>query len=109
MQETAFYLLYKLNEKSISEKYCVNKNKIGSCCHGKCHLTKVIAKAENNNSKNPFSVLNVKSREVEILYNQLLKIEIPVQTIPSIIYPTYQSDLLSGISFTLIKPPAVFG
>ncbi|MDB5228804.1 MAG: hypothetical protein JWN78_2997 [Bacteroidota bacterium] len=109
MQTTAFLLLYKLNEKKITEKYCVNKSVPGSCCKGKCHLNKTIAKSENETSKNPFSTTNVKIKEVEIICLQLLH-----SVIPSSLHITFLPDpsffsLLKGFGYSLIKPPAVFG
>jgi len=32
------YLDYFLNYTYISKVLCINKNKVGSCCKGKCHL-----------------------------------------------------------------------
>jgi len=32
------YLDYFLNYNYISNVLCINKNKVGSCCKGKCHL-----------------------------------------------------------------------
>lgn len=110
LQQTTFLLLYKLNEKSITEKYCVNKNVAGSCCHGKCHLNKTIAKSENENDKNPFSNLNIKVKEVEIFCQQLQKkssVEVIVDKLNT--EYSYTSLLQEGVSSSLIKPPTVLG
>jgi hypothetical protein len=109
MQQTAILLLYKLNEKTITEKYCVNKKVPGSCCHGKCHLNKTIAKSESENTRNPFSTSNIKIKEVEVYCQQLLTTEAPVLSTPSTTISLYSSSLLEGFSFSLIKPPAVLG
>jgi len=111
MQETAFLLLYKLNEKAITEKYCVNKNVVGSCCKGSCHLNKTIAKTENENNKNPFSTTNIKLKEVEIFFSLLNKIQ-EVSSLNSSEFKqnkskNYSSNLLEGFTFSLIKPPTV--
>ncbi len=103
-------LLYKLNEKSITEKYCVNKNVAGSCCKGKCHLNKTIAKSEDENEKNPFSNLNVKVKEVEVFCQQLQNLssfEIITDKLNTIYL--YSPLLLEGVSSSLIKPPTVLG
>lgn len=113
MQQTSFYLLYKLNEKSITEKYCVNKNVKNSCCKGSCHLNKTIANAEKQSNNNPFSTLNIKIKEVEIFFVSLKGI----QEIRTILFPNfnqnknhqYTSVLLDGFSSSLIKPPTVLG
>ena len=111
MQQTSFYLLYKLNEKSITEKYCVNKNVKNSCCKGSCHLNKTIANAEKEISNNPFSTLNIKIKEVEIFFTSLNKL----QQIQTIFFSNFNQNkthqyiaiLLDGFSLTPIKPPAV--
>ena len=109
MQQTAFLLLYKLNEKAITEKYCVNKNVVGSCCKGKCHLNKTIAKSENETSKNPFSNLNVKVKEVEIFFNTIQKTTLSAFTFQATDQINSSSILLDGFSVSLIKPPTVLG
>ncbi len=113
MQEATFMLLYKLNEKSITEKYCVNKNVEGSCCKGSCHLNKTIAKAENEDSKNPFSILNLKVKDIEIFYSQLYKIqEISLSVslnLSQLKSKYYSSIVLDGFASSLIKPPTILG
>lgn len=113
MQEATFMLLYKLNEKSITEKYCVNKNVVGSCCKGSCHLNKTIAKSENEDSKNPFSILNLKVKEIEIFYSQLYKIqEISLSVslnLSQLKSKYYSSIVLDGFASSLIKPPTILG
>ena len=108
MQEATFMLLYKLNEKSITEKYCVNKNVEGSC-----HLNKTIAKAENEDSKNPFSILNLKVKDIEIFYSQLYKIqEISLSVslnLSQLKSKYYSSIVLDGFASSLIKPPTILG
>lgn len=110
MQEASLYLLYKLNEKSITEKYCINKNVKGSCCKGSCHLNKTISKAENENTKNPFSVLNLKVKEVEVYVQQYYKIHIQgldVLEIDANKCANHSSAILKGVTQTPIKPPTV--
>lgn len=109
MQQTAFLLLYKLNEKTITEKYCVNKKVPGSCCHGKCHLNKTFAGSETENTRNPFSSTNIKIKEVEVYCQQLTTMKTPVLLTVSASTTLYASSLLEGFSFSLIKPPAVLG
>lgn len=108
MQQTSLFLLYKLNEKQITEKYCINKNVAGSCCHGKCHLNKTIAKSERE-SNNPFAAFCLKIKEVEIICHSLqhiVSINIPVIITHNSIY---NASLSEGIQTSLVKPPAVLG
>jgi hypothetical protein len=39
------FLDYALNYTYISKVLCINKDKVGSCCKGKCHLTKQLKKS----------------------------------------------------------------
>ncbi len=109
MQQTTFLLMYKLNEKSITEKYCVNKNVKNSCCHGSCHLNKTLAKSENEDNRNPFSTLNIKIKEVEIFFNQIVKTEAPASTLRLKHKSNYISHLSEGFHTSLLKPPTVLG
>jgi hypothetical protein len=108
MQQTTLLLLYKLNEKAITEKYCVNK-KTNSCCHGKCHLNKTIAKSESENNKNPFSTTNGKTKDVEVFYHSLQHRTEYIATQKRTISFVQASPLLKGFSFSLLKPPCVLG
>jgi hypothetical protein len=104
MQEASLYLMYKLNEKSITEKYCINKAKRHSCCKGSCHLNKTISKAENENTNNPLSVLNLKVKEVEVYLQHFYKINI--ETLDAFIVSAnfntnYSSTILKGVT----QPP----
>jgi len=53
------FIEYALNKDYIVKNLCINRDKPKSCCAGKCHLKKELAKndtSENegkNNSKNP--------------------------------------------------------
>ena len=38
------FIDYALNKSYIEKNLCVNRNKPQSCCHGKCHLKKELAK-----------------------------------------------------------------
>lgn len=111
MQQTSFYLLYKLNEKSITEKYCVNKSVKNTHCNGSCHLNKTIINAEKENGNNPFSTLNIKIKDVEIFFTSLNKLQEIQTTLFSNFNQNknqrYTAVLQDGFSFSLIKPPIV--
>ena len=97
MQEATFLFLYKLNEKAITEKYCVNK---------------AIAKAETETTQNPFSVLNLKVKEVEIYMQQFYQLHEVCNT-TNISFAGYgrnfNAHLLDGVSSAPVKPPTVLG
>lgn len=110
MQPTAFYLLYKINQKSITEQYCINKEVKNSCCKGSCHLNKTIAKAENENDKNPVSTLTFKLKEVESICFPLPSMTFGYTSISKeITFRHYATSIYSGIATALIKPPCHLG
>jgi hypothetical protein len=106
MQPAVFYLVYKLNEKAITEKYCINKNNPRSCCHGKCHLDKTIAASEKESAKNPLS-LTFKLKDVEfIVYEKMLPMLFVNET--KIEFCSVYSDRLSsGFTHLPSRPPVV--
>jgi hypothetical protein len=110
MQEASFMLLYKLNEKTITEKYCINKNKVNSCCKGSCHLNNTLVKADTESTKNPFTTLNLKVKEIELIFNEILVVQhINLSKIKEHIFPNIVSNLLNGFFPTLLKPPCFLG
>ena len=110
MQEATFLILYKLNEKEITEKYCINKNIKNSCCKGSCHLKTTISNAEREDAKNPFSTTSVKLKEVEIIFQQVQKINLSTPVSADIVFRHAPATVLEeGVTSSLIKPPAVLG
>jgi hypothetical protein len=103
-------LLYKLNEKTITEKYCVNKQVKNSCCHGSCHLKKTLAKSDEQNNKNPFSTTNIKLKEIELFFKNDSQHQLDYTALSETkTYFSYSSAIAKGYSFSLIKPPSVLG
>jgi hypothetical protein len=53
------FIEYAVNKDYIAKNLCINRDKPKSCCAGKCHLKKELAKSDTsenegkNNSKNP--------------------------------------------------------
>lgn len=45
------FLDYALNYNYISKVLCVNKDKVGSCCKGKCHLKAQLKKSADKEEK----------------------------------------------------------
>jgi len=43
---------YEVNKQVITEKYCVNKDKVQLHCNGKCHLKKQLDKTGGEQSEN---------------------------------------------------------
>ena len=47
--QIGFMAYFNLNQKQLTEKYCINRNKANSCCQAKCYLSKKLM-TENQNS-----------------------------------------------------------
>jgi hypothetical protein len=109
MQETTFILVFNLNKKAIIENYCINKAKKEMQCNARCYLEKNIEKKEDKN--NPFSILNLKVREIEYcskIQHLISEINIIEKTIIPFVNNSIADKLLNGIEFSLIKPPTLF-
>ncbi len=109
MQQATFLLIYKLDEKNITEQYCINKDVKNSCCHGSCHMNKTIMKAEKDDSKNPLSSSNFKLREIEIFFQQAIKLTFQSYNQTAVYISLYNDGIQNGYSSDLIKPPLILG
>lgn len=49
---------FKIEQKEIIDKYCVNKNKPAMHCNGKCHLNKQLEKVEEQRSEQKSPLTN---------------------------------------------------
>ncbi|MFV0530678.1 MAG: hypothetical protein ACK5MD_04495 [Flavobacteriales bacterium] len=47
-QQAIIVTHFKLNQKDIEEKFCINKNKPELQCHGKCYLKNKLQKTNNS-------------------------------------------------------------
>jgi hypothetical protein len=69
------YLLieWKLYQREITEKYCINKSRPEMQCNGKCYLAKQMRQIEYEyeQSKQPFPPKNIKSAEFLLFYQPL--------------------------------------
>lgn len=50
--QVTYYIYFKLNQEAITELYCVNKDKPGMHCNGKCYLMKMLH-PEKESQDNP--------------------------------------------------------
>lgn len=110
MQQTTVYILYKLNQKSITEKYCINKKVKNSCCKGSCHLKDTLNKIDKEDSKNPTSTFNLKVKEIELILYKIPNIQYAqLSENYNQFFTTEISNLSIGIKSTLLKPPCFLG
>lgn len=110
MQHTTVFLLYKINQKSITEKYCINKNKKNSCCKGSCHLNSTLNKIDKEDSKNPLASLNFKIKEIELLLYKLPAIQFKndIKTSKPV-FANITSAICTGFIITPHQPPCFLG
>jgi ribosomal protein S19 len=99
------YLEYALNKEYIAKNLCVNRDKPKSCCQGKCHLKKELAKNDNseNSQGSNSSKKNQQKTIDEFLKNQSRTIEILPKVIILSVYTcsTYNKQYFS----TVFVPP----
>ncbi|MGO3183849.1 MAG: hypothetical protein ACTIJ9_13565 [Aequorivita sp.] len=50
-QHAVIIVHFKLNQQSIENKYCINKNKPELKCNGKCYLNKELKESKKSDSK----------------------------------------------------------
>lgn len=103
---------YALNKEYIAKNLCVNRDKPKSCCEGKCHLKKELAKSdtsndteENNSSKktgqkhiDEFIKTSVKASGVfenELYYPVFAEISVHQRCLPVIFVPPKIDSVLS--------------
>ena len=67
------FIEYALNKDYIAKNLCINRNKPKSCCQGKCHLKKQLAKSDESNdtAKNQSSQKQQRTQIDEFLKIQL--------------------------------------
>jgi len=67
------FIEYALNKDYIAKNLCVNRDKPKSCCQGKCHLKKQLAKSDESNdtAKNEPSQKQQRTQIDEFLKIQL--------------------------------------
>jgi hypothetical protein len=78
--QIGFIAYFNLNQKQLTEKFCVNKDKANSCCQAKCYLSKKLMTDEQNPSsekaihENDFPVFILPANYV-FLFSSVLKLK----------------------------------
>lgn len=95
---------FKLNQKSITEEFCINISKPLLECDGKCHLSEVLSKqvASDDESK----LLKVETCELIGKINGLDWLE--VKSVEPIIYEYTSIQYALNYFLTNYPPPKVF-
>ncbi|WP_417875947.1 hypothetical protein [Winogradskyella sediminis] len=57
-QQAIVIMNFKLNQKAITEQFCINKAKPELQCNGKCHLTKELQETEHTDSEKRMNTKN---------------------------------------------------
>lgn len=98
---------FKLDQQRIAKELCVNRNKMGSTCNGKCYLMKKLKAAEeNSNSKGP----NFHKEKVEILFFAQKTISIPAtfQLLKEKKIIPYNEEIINHSLASIFRPPQLF-
>ena len=84
-QQAVVVMHFKLNQKAITEQFCINKNKPELHCNGKCYLNKELQETENTDSE---KILNTKNFDLVFYSNIAYEIETPnvIKTKVKLIY-----------------------
>lgn len=98
---TYYVIEYSIDNKSFTEKYCINKDKPSLQCNGKCHLTKIAKENSENNTPTTHFL------EKEIVLNQINQYEncfFPISENRKLIF-SFEKNVNSGFQFTDYPPP----
>lgn len=98
---------YQINKKYIASTLCVNRDKPGSCCHGKCFLKKQLQKEDDQGKKGiPLS----KDKLDVSLFCESFSASNFNHQISDNIFPDYYSvKEYSNISSPVFHPPGRIG
>ncbi|WP_179351970.1 hypothetical protein [Winogradskyella vidalii] len=58
-QQAVVIMHFKLNQKAITEQFCVNKDQPELHCNGKCHLSKELQETEPSDSEKIMTTKNL--------------------------------------------------
>lgn len=98
---------FKINQKEITELFCINKSKPELACDGKCYLKYKLQKAtdsETSNSSVPNPIM--KQVQEEFLVSQIL-IYGNILNTQKVYFHTHKNLYFHQVSFSNFHPPRV--
>ena len=103
-QDLTKLVLFKVNQAAIAAKFCVNKEDRVYTCHGKCHLSKIIAQNKDTNSSDAPMPETERLNFVYLIGNEQLSSFILKN---SLLKPIFTNSNLINSShlFKLLRPP----
>ncbi len=95
---------YLVNQTTITELFCINKDKPQLECNGKCHLTKELIKAESENTETPFP------QSINEFNTEFISYITDENTLPSTAVINKNkwlnySESIINMDYTIITPP----
>ena len=105
-QDLTKLVLFKINQTAIAAKFCVNKGEKVYTCHGKCHLSKVIAESKAPNSSDaPMPMPETERLNFVYLIDneQFVSFDLRPTLVKS--FPTNDKLLSFTHLFDLLRPP----
>ena len=73
--ETNTFLFFKLNQISIVNNHCVQKNAKTNTCQGKCYLKKQLE--QNDNPSQPYTPNDKEIRNINLIYIEVEELSCP--------------------------------
>jgi hypothetical protein len=98
------YIAYKLNYKYISTVLCENKKKPQMECNGKCHLSKELKKAAQEESSSKSQATGKSQENESTPAADIILLSMPFEWIAKTTYPFITKDLVI-ISLDDTTPP----
>lgn len=105
--KVGIFTWFKINQKEITELFCVNKNKPELACDGKCYLKYKLQEAtdlENTTSSVPNSI--IKQVQEEFLVSPIL-IYSNILNTQKVYFHTIINLYFHQVSFSNFQPPRV--
>ena len=103
--DTCDYIFFKLNQVSISETLCLQKEKKSNTCKGKCYLKKMMT--ENQDQELPYTPQEKENKNLTVYCLEVEKVAFPLlsrKVKKATIYAT--STLIDRFSMDrLLRPP----
>ena len=73
-QQAVVIMHFKLNQKAITEQFCINKSKPELQCNGKCHLTKELQETKDSPSE---KIINTRNFDLAFISYVEFELKIP--------------------------------
>jgi uncharacterized low-complexity protein len=96
---------FQLNQESITEEFCVNKDKPELACGGQCHFMKQMTDLKKaDEGQHGDKKASHDDRTVTLYFDAISKI-VNFQLFKNFLFPSFDSKLLEGHTYSALAPP----